>query len=151
VHAQLDGVVDGNGGAEIEGMTAIDADTARRLMCTSRTQVVMEDGEDVAHVSALSRAAPAWMLRQVRYRDRGCRFPGCGTNRFTEAHHIVWWRHGGRTSLDNLMLICSFHHRLVHEYGWTIERASDGAVAWRRPDGTRHLGGPPARAPDVAA
>lgn len=33
---------------------------------------------------------PPWMIRQVRYRDRGCRFPGCGTNAFTQAHHIEW-------------------------------------------------------------
>jgi predicted restriction endonuclease len=47
------------------------------------------------------------MVRQIRYRDRGCRFPGCGTAAFTQAHHIRWWRHGGRTDLDNLLLICS--------------------------------------------
>jgi hypothetical protein len=70
------------------------------------------------------------MLRQVRYRDQGCTFPSCGTHRFAEAHHIVWWRNGGRTTLDNLTLICSFHHKQVHEYGWRIERGDDGALHW---------------------
>ena len=90
----------------------------------------------------MSREPSAWIVRQVRYRDRGCRFPGCGARSFTEAHHIVWWSRGGRTDLDNLVLICSFHHRLVHEHGWSIERDADGEVRWRRADGTRYRAGP---------
>ena len=68
------------------------------------------------------------MQRQVRYRDRECRFPGCGARRFTEAHHITFWRDGGQTTLENLVLICGFHHRLVHEHGWHIERAPGGSI-----------------------
>jgi hypothetical protein len=82
------------------------------------------------------------MIRQVRHRDRECRFPGCGSRRFTEAHHIVWWRNGGRTDLDNLLLICSFHHRLVHEYGWRVRRDLAGEVSWHRRDGTKYHAGP---------
>jgi len=83
------------------------------------------------------------MLRQLKYRDRECRFPGCGARRFTQAHHVTWWEKGGRTDLDNLVLICFFHHRLVHEYGWTIQRTTDdGEVAWFHPDGTRYRAGP---------
>src|SRR6266542_5926461 len=48
-------------------------------------------------------------LRQLRYRDRECTFTGCGERRFTQAHHIVWWDQGGRTDLDNLLLVCTFH------------------------------------------
>jgi hypothetical protein len=54
----------------------------------------------------------------------------------------VWWRHGGRTELGNLVLICSFHHRLVHELGWRIRRKPGGEVGWFRPDGTPHRAGP---------
>jgi len=68
------------------------------------------------------------MLRQLRYRDRGCRFPGCGANAFTQAHQIEWWSRGGRTDLGNLLLVCSFHHRLVHEHGWGIARSSDAEI-----------------------
>jgi hypothetical protein len=82
------------------------------------------------------------MIRQVRYRDKECRFPGCGAQRFTQAHHIVFWRDGGRTDLDNLLLMCSFHHKLVHEYGWSVSRDANGMVRWRRPDGTRYRAGP---------
>ena len=48
-------------------------------------------------------------LRQLKYRDRECTFPGCGERRFTQAHHIVWWECGGPTDLDNLVLVCTFH------------------------------------------
>src|SRR5204862_1425040 len=84
----------------------------------------------------------ASMIRQIRYRDGGCRFPGCGTKAFTQAHHVRWWRHGGRTDLDNLVLICTFHHRLVHEHGWVVRREQDGTLGWFRRDGTRYRAGP---------
>src|SRR6266545_123163 len=77
-------------------------------------------------------------MRQVRYRDVECRFPGCGARRFTQAHHVVWWGDGGTTDLDNLVLVCFFHHRLVHEHGWKLGRDEDGGVQWRRPDGRVH-------------
>jgi HNH endonuclease len=92
---------------------------------------VFEDAAgDVVGLGRTSREPPAWMLRQVRYRDRECRFPGCGARRFAEAHHVRWWRHGGRTTLENLLLICSFHHRLVHEHGWSVKRDADGTARW---------------------
>jgi hypothetical protein len=82
------------------------------------------------------------MLRHIRYRDLECRFPGCGARRFTQAHHIVWWERGGRTDPDNLLLVCTFHHRLVHEYGWVVRRDPDGTVTWFHPGGTPYSAGP---------
>ena len=55
------------------------------------------------------------MQRALRSRDRGCRFPGCTHDRFIDAHHIKHWVNGGKISLDNLVLLCRRHHRLVHE------------------------------------
>ncbi len=121
----------------------IHAETARRLLCNARVQTVIEDASgEVLGLGRMSREPSPWMLRQVRHRDGGCRFPGCGTRAFTEAHHIRWWRDGGRTDLDNLVLICSFHHRLVHEHGWRIRREPQGRLAWFRSDGTRYRAGP---------
>jgi hypothetical protein len=143
IHAELDGLRSGSGGCEIEGGGAIDPQAVRRLLCNARVQTVLEgrDGE-VLGLGRTSREPSAWMLRQIRYRDRECRFPGCGSHRFTEAHHVTWWRHGGRTDLDNLVLICSFHHRLVHELGWSMRRDPGGELRWLRPDGTRYRAGP---------
>ncbi len=143
VHARLDGLESSSAGCEIEGGPVIHPETVRRLLCNARVQTVVEDtAGNVLGVGRMSREPTAWMVRQLRYRDRECRFPGCGARRFTQAHHVVWWRHGGRTDLDNLVLICSFHHRLVHEHGWSVKRDPDGTVRWFRPDGTGYRAGP---------
>jgi Domain of unknown function (DUF222) len=128
---------------EIEGGPALHPEVARRLLCTARVQTVLEDSSGhPVRLGRLRRDPPEWMVRQLRYRDLECRFPGCGARRFTQAHLIVWWERGGRTDLDNLVLICSFHHKLVHEYGWSLQRDRDGTVRWFRPDGTRYRAGP---------
>ncbi|MBI2237948.1 MAG: DUF222 domain-containing protein [Actinobacteria bacterium] len=143
VHAQLDGLVSGHGGCELEGGPVIHPETARRLLCNARVQAVIEDGAgEPLVVGRLSREPPSWMMRQLRYRDHECRFPGCGARRFTQAHHMVWWERGGPTDLGNLVLVCSFHHKLVHEYGWAVRRDEGGTVWWFHPDGTRYLAGP---------
>jgi hypothetical protein len=105
--------------------------------------VVVEDasGQPV-RLGRIRRDPPEWMVRQLRYRDRECTFPGCGMRRFTQAHHVRWWNRGGRTDLDNLVLICSFHHTLVHELGWSLTRDQDGTVQWFYPDGIRYRAGP---------
>jgi hypothetical protein len=143
LHARLDGVMEETGGCEIEGGPVIHPHTARRLLCTARVQVVVEDGGgQPLVVRPMTSDPPRWMIRHLKYRDRECTFPGCGARRFLQAHHIVWRRHGGRTDLENLILTCFFHHRLVHEYGWTVQRDPDGTVRWFHPDGTRYRAGP---------
>jgi hypothetical protein len=143
VHADLGTIIDGEGNALIEDGPVIDGATLRRLLCNARLQTVIErpDGT-VAGLGRLSREPAAWMMRQIRHRDDTCRFPGCDARRFTQAHHIEWWSRGGGTDLDNLVLICSFHHKLVHELGWRIERDPDGEIAWFRPEGVRYRAGP---------
>jgi hypothetical protein len=81
-----------------------------------------------------TRTIPPALRRALQHRDRGCRFPGCG-GRFHEGHHIRHWAHGGPTTLSNLTLLCRRHHRAVHEEGYTVARAPDGALQFRRPDG----------------
>ncbi len=143
VHAQVDVMTGELRSGEIEDGPVLHRETVERFSCGARTQTVLEDRRgNVLGLGRMSREPSAWMVRQVRYRDRGCRFPGCGARSFTEAHHIVWWSRGGRTDLDNLVLICSFHHRLVHEHGWSIERDAHGEVRWRRVDGTWYRAGP---------
>jgi hypothetical protein len=143
VHARLEDLARDDGGAEIEGGGAIHAETARRMLCDARIQVMLEDGDgEPMRLGRVARDPSAAMLRQLRYRDGECRFPACGARRFTQAHHIIWWGDGGRTDLENLVLICSFHHRLVHEHGWRITRKRD-EVRWFLPDGRRYRAGPP--------
>jgi hypothetical protein len=143
VHAQLEGLLSGEGGCEIENGPVIHPETARRLLCEARVQTVIEDkGGQPVGLGRMTREPSAWMIRQLRYRDQECRFAGCGARQFTKAHHIKWWEHGGATDLDNLLLVCTFHHKLVHEFGWTVRRESDGMVRWFRPDGSPYRAGP---------
>ena len=143
VHAQLDGLISGEGGCELENGPVIHPETARRLLCEARVQTVIEDknGQPLG-LGRMSREPSAWMIRHLRYRDLECTFPGCGARRFTQAHHIKWWEHGGSTDLDNLLLVCTFHHKLVHEYGWSVVRTKDGIALWFRPDGSPYRAGP---------
>jgi uncharacterized protein DUF222/HNH endonuclease len=143
VHAQMGSLVGDDGACELDGGGLIHPETARRLCCTGRIQTVIEDeaGEPL-RLGRMSREPSAQMMRQLRYRDSQCRFPGCGSRRFTQAHHIVWWNRGGPTDLENLLLICTFHHKLVHEYGWAVRREEDGTSRWFHPDGTRYYSGP---------
>jgi Domain of unknown function (DUF222)/HNH endonuclease len=130
-------------GSSIEGGGIADPSIVDRLLCDARVQLVREDGTGrTVGIGRTTRVVPAWLGRQVRYRDKGCRFPGCGTTAFTQAHHIRFWRDGGRTDLGNLVLICSFHHKLVHEYGWWIHGDAEAELRWYRGDGTRYRAGP---------
>ena len=142
VHARLEGS-DRLGECEVEDGPAISSESAERLACNARVQVLLENESEVpVRVGRMSREPPTWMVRQLKYRDRECRFPGCGSRRFTQAHHVVWWERGGPTDLENLVLVCTFHHRLVHEYGWQVRREEDGSVSWFRREGRRYRPGP---------
>jgi Domain of unknown function (DUF222)/HNH endonuclease len=130
-------------GCEIEGGGVAAAETVERLACSARLQTVVEDPSgDVVRLGRARRDPPAWMVRQLRYRDGGCTFPACGSRRFAHGHHITWWERGGTTDLSNLTLVCSWHHKLVHEYGWRVHRSRSGRLRWFRPDGKRYRAGP---------
>jgi hypothetical protein len=137
VHVDDETLAADHGGCEIEGGGVAGAETARRLACDGRIEFAFHDcnGRTVG-VDRASRTPPPWLLRQLRRRDRGCTFPGCGARWFLQSHHIWHWGKGGPTDLHNLVLTCSRHHKLVHEYGWNVELDSDDVVTWRRPDGT---------------
>jgi hypothetical protein len=91
-----------------------------------------------------SRSIPPSIRRALTLRDRGCAFPGCTHDRFLHGHHIQHWLHGGATSVNNLALLCTHHHHLVHEGGWSVARIADGELCFRAPDG-REVSAVPAR------
>jgi hypothetical protein len=95
------------------------------------------DGTEVG-IGRTSRNVPRWLARALLKRDRGCLFPGCGARAFLHAHHIRHWVKGGPTDLDNLALLCSFHHRLVHEHGWNLVLGEPGTALWYWPSGARY-------------
>ena len=63
----------------------------------------------------------------------------------SKLHHVIWWRHGGRTDLDNLVPVCSHHHSKIHDGGWEIALGPNRELTVRFPDGTVHNTGPPKR------
>ncbi len=87
-------------------------------------------------VGRRTRIVPRWLRRRIERRDDyTCRFPACSSNRRLHAHHLVHWSDNGPTDLNNLLLLCNFHHHLVHEGGWTLTgTATNHHIA--RPDGT---------------
>jgi hypothetical protein len=101
-----------------------------------------EEGR-VVEIGARTRTIPPALRRALQHRDRGCRFPGCGLP-FGEGHHVRHWAQGGPTTLSNLTLLCRRHHRVVHEDGFHLDRAPDGTLEFRRPDGRPLPAVPPA-------
>ena len=89
-----------------------------------------------------SRTIPGWLRRQLYHRDGGCRFPGCGRTRWVHGHHIDHWAEGGPTDLANLVVLCGFHHRFLHEHRWKITGRPDQTLQFRKPDGKLY---PPVR------
>lgn len=116
--------------------TPLHPETVRRLTCDGGLLAIVEkDNGDPLSVGRKTRAIPPATRRALVARDRHCRYPGCGHVRYVEGHHIVHWAQGGETKLDNLVLLCSRHHRAVHEFGYRIQRASDGSFVFREPGG----------------
>ena len=137
VHVEADVLADGRAGrCEIEHRTAIAAETARRLCCDAGIVPVVDgpNGEPFS-VGRRTRSIPPAVRRALANRDRGCRFPGCTATHRLHGHHVKHWAEGGETSLDNLVLLCPTHHRLVHEGGFDVQRLDDGAFRFTNPYG----------------
>ena len=120
-----------------DGAVHVSAETSRRVACDA-SMVVMHEGADgaVLDVGRRTRTIPSAIRRALAARDARCRFPGC-TARRCDAHHITHWCDGGRTSLDNLLLLCRRHHRLVHEGGFQTVQDQNGDVTFISADGRR--------------
>ena len=114
----------------LEGVGPIAASTVQRLACDANiTRVVMGPDSAVVDVGRTHRLPSVSTRRALRARDGGCAWPGCDREAaWTAAHHLVHWANGGATELENLVLLCHRHHRLVHENGWTLARGEGGAM-----------------------
>jgi Domain of unknown function (DUF222)/HNH endonuclease len=104
--------------AETEAGHRLSSEAVRRLACDGRIEWIVEQGGRPVGIGRRGRVVPGALGRALRHRDRTCRFPGCEHKRWLHAHHLVHWARGGATNLDNLVLLCHAHHRLVHEGRW---------------------------------
>lgn len=118
-----------SGSAQLENGPCVSAETSRRIACDCCATVIEEDARgDVLNIGRRSRTIPPTMRRALKARDGGCRFPGCNSHKFCDGHHIKHWADGGETKLDNLVLLCRFHHHLVHEGGFDCHRGQGSEI-----------------------
>lgn len=136
------------GTAILEGVGRISPETARRISCDSGLVAMSHGGggcegcggEGVGamgeplNVGRKTRTVPPALRRALEERDRCCRFPGCEL-RHCQSHHVVHWVDGGKTKLENMILLCPAHHWAVHEGGFSIELERDGTARFRDPGG----------------
>jgi len=124
------------GCCEIEHGPSIAAATARRLSCdASLVTLIEEENGEPLNMGRRTRVISAPLRRLLTARDKGCRFPGCSNARYIDMHHIKHWANGGETRPSNLVSLCRFHHRAVHEGGFDVHVIDDGALRFMRPDG----------------
>ncbi len=123
------------GQAALESGVRVSAETSRRLACDSSKVVMRHDSSDrTLDVGRKTRTVPPSLRRALAHRDRGCRFPGCGLE-ICDSHHIRHWADGGKTKLDNLLLLCRGHHTAVHEHGFGVRLHPDGTPRFHDPQG----------------
>jgi hypothetical protein len=133
----------------VEDGPAVSVSTAQMLACTAALSWMTHgDGGAVLALGRRRRKPNTAIRRAARERDGcRCRFPGCESRR-VDLHHIQHWVNGGRTDLGNLISLCPYHHKLVHDRGYLIAASPPGGFAFYRPDGTRLPSSPPLPEPD---
>jgi hypothetical protein len=122
----------------IENGPGLHRQVACRIACDAALVAVVHHvgaGEPLRLGRKTRPVSPA-QRRALRIRDGGCRFPGCPRRTHLNAHHVRPWSLFGPTDLDNLVLLCRFHHMLVHEGGFTVAVGDrDSSVTFRDPRG----------------
>jgi hypothetical protein len=105
---------------ESEAGHVLDVEAIQVFACDSSLNRIVWDGEsEILDVGRRTRIIPAALRRAVIARDRHCVWQGCGRSaRWADVHHVISWADGGTTSLDNLCLLCRYHHTLIHLHGW---------------------------------
>jgi hypothetical protein len=138
IHTEMETLkADGAGAeSELEDAGCVSAETSRRMACDCSVVHWHENqkGEPL-NIGRKTRIIPPAIRRALQRRDGGCRFPGCTCSRFVDAHHIMHWADGGETSMENLVLLCRRHHRLVHEEGFGVQAGQFGTINFTLPGG----------------
>ena len=105
------------------GMSDLPVETVRRIACDADLVEVTRDNKgNVLNLGRKHRVVSPRLKKALLARDRNCRFPGCTFDKYLDAHHVKHWADGGETSLENTVLLCDSHHRLLHEGAYTINK-----------------------------
>jgi hypothetical protein len=123
-----------------ETVAHVSAETSRRIACDAGVIHWLEHHSgtgrpETLNVGRKSRTVSPALRRALQRRDRGCRFPGCNSTHYADAHHIVHWADGGETNLENLVLLCRAHHRLLHEGGFKLLKSAGNRFQFINPQG----------------
>ena len=142
VHVPLAALIDESGeGSELAGELERDGllnvGTVQRIACDATVALAVDDDSGRTMYEGRNRRDPSGaQRREVRRRDRHCRFPGCSNVTFTNTHHIKRWKPDrGPTDLDNLCLLCVHHHYLLHRNGWTVSGDANEELTFVGPTG----------------
>jgi hypothetical protein len=141
----LDTLETSTGQGSFDDGTPITATDARRTACDANIhRVITRADGSILDYGRTTRIISAALFTVLALRDRGCRYPGCDRPcHTTDAHHIRHWIDHGHTAPDNLVLLCRYHHGVIHRPGWTIELKPDNEVIVTTPDGRRRTSRPP--------
>jgi hypothetical protein len=118
------------------GCSDLPLETVKRLLCDCSFATVFEDENGrPLDVGRKQRVLSTPLRRALYARDRGCTFPGCHRTRYLAGHHLDHWIDGGETKPENLALLCTYHHRLLHEGGFSIVKDDDDTLRFVTADG----------------
>jgi hypothetical protein len=118
------------------GKSDLPIESVRRITCdASLVTVVKDDKGNLLSAGRKTRVVSPPMKRALIGRDKCCRFPGCSYDKWLDAHHVMHWSDGGETNMANTLLLCSTHHRLLHEGGFTIQQNFAGDWYFRNANG----------------
>jgi uncharacterized protein DUF222/HNH endonuclease len=139
VTVSLDTLRTGIGRATLDDGRTLTPEQTRRLACDAGViPIVLGTRSEPIDIGESKRLADKRLRRALAIRDTGCAAPGCGrTPNQCHAHHVQHWADGGPTTLANMVLVCAFHHRLIHHAGWQVHMDDGLPVftppAWLRP------------------
>src|SRR5690242_10456192 len=133
----------------VEDGPAVSVSTAQMIACPAALSWMRHGDAGAVLARGRRRRRPGSAIRRAaRERDHGrCRYPGCASRR-TDLHHIRHWSNGGRTGLDNLISLCPWHHKAVHDRGCLIAASPPSGCCFCHPDGTALPVSPPLPGPD---
>ena len=120
----------GAAAGEMEFSLPLSSSSVQRMACDcSVTRVLLSQDSVTIDVGRSRRVVSNTLRKALKVRDGHCRWPGCERPAsWCDGHHLVHWIHGGGTDLDNLVLLCRRHHRMVHEGGWQLIKTPDQQV-----------------------
>ncbi len=124
----LDGLT---GQARLHDGPALPSETFAPLLSSARIYLTDREGRVAPSSKRLSRA----MRRAILFGRPTCAYPGCRNSVHIDIHHKIHQAHGGAHGKENLVPLCSQHHRAVHRLGLTLSYDAEGRMQAHTPDG----------------